>query len=191
MNIGNCSWILCYQQLPLIRTVSTSGKYPQGKYVQLNYPTATDIEILQHPDLPFSHFAIRLPTSPTATQLLHAYNTLYQAAADSVDAFTASTDSTGFSLHATNDGSLPISYNLALTTSGMAIVPRRSEGSMLKRDNGTEIGFVQLNGTTLGGTMLVKYLELWEALRARPDKLDDILRDIGIPKGAMRFGEMN
>jgi ATP adenylyltransferase len=69
-----------------------------------------------------------------------------------------------------------------MTTSGMAIVPRRSEGSMLKRDDGTEIGFVQLNGTTLGGTMLVKYLELWEALRARPDKLDDILRDIGIPK---------
>jgi ATP adenylyltransferase len=162
--------------------VSTPGKCSQCKHRQLNHPTATDIEILQHPDLPFSHFAIRLPTSPTATQLLNAYNTLYQAAKDSVDAFIASPDSAGLTLHATDSGSLPISYNLAMTTSGMAIVPRRSEGSMLKRDDGTEIGFVQLNGTTLGGTMLVKYLEMWEALRARPDKLDDILRDIGIPR---------
>jgi hypothetical protein len=61
-------------------------------------------------------------------------------------------------LHATESGGLPISYNLAMTTSGMVILPRRAEGTMLRREDGSEIGFVALNGTTLGGTLMASLL---------------------------------
>lgn len=82
------------------------------------------------------------------------YNELYDAAKDAVNTFIA-TSSEGFALHPADEGDSPISYNLAMTTSGMAILPRRSEGTMLQREDGSEIGFVALNGTTLGGTMMV------------------------------------
>ena len=55
---------------------------------------------------------------------------------------------------------------------------------MLKRDDGTDVGVVQLNGTVLGGTLMVKYQEEWDILRARPEKLDAILEAIGIPKSS-------
>lgn len=63
-------------------------------------------------------------------------------------------------------------------------MPRRAEGTMLRREDGTEIGFVALNGTTLGGTMMVKHQQEWDALRERPEMLHDILTAIGIPRGS-------
>jgi ATP adenylyltransferase len=137
--------------------------------------------LLQHPDVPFTHFALPLPAEPTGYQLEAAYNELYQNAQDAVENYVASSSAT-FALHSTADGSLPISYNLALTTSGMAILPRRNEGGMLRRDDGTDVGFVALNGTTLGGTLMVKHQEEWDVLRKQPGKLDSILEAIGIPK---------
>lgn len=68
-----------------------------------------------------------------------------------------------------------------MTTTGMVIMPRRTEGSTLRRDDGSDIGFVALNGTTLGGTMMVKHQEEWNVLQAQPEKLDSILKTIGIP----------
>lgn len=108
----------------------------------------------QHDDLPFVHFARSLEPDPLGPELLSIYNELYNAAKDAVNTFIA-TSSEDFALHPDDEGSSPISYNLAMTTSGMAILPRRSEGTMLQRDDGSEIGFVALNGTTLGGTMMV------------------------------------
>jgi ATP adenylyltransferase len=67
-----------------------------------------------------------------------------------------------------------------MTIEGMAILPRIAEGSSLRRDDGTEIGFVALNGTALGGTLMVKQEEEWNLLREQPEKLDSILRAIGI-----------
>jgi ATP adenylyltransferase len=72
-----------------------------------------------------------------------------------------------------------------MTTAGMAILPRRSEGAVLRRDDGSEIGFVALNGTTLGGTMMVKHQEEWDVLRKQPEMLDTILEAIGIPRQVM------
>jgi ATP adenylyltransferase len=69
-----------------------------------------------------------------------------------------------------------------MTTSGMVLLPRKSEGTMLRHEDGTEIGFVALNGTTLAGTMLVKNQGEWDTLRSQPEKLDSILAAIGIPK---------
>lgn len=148
---------------------------------QLKQLADAPFELLQHPSLPFAHFGIRLPLEPTGSHLLSVYNHLYQAARKTVDDFIAA-DPNNFALHSTDDGSLPISYNMAMTTAGMAILPRRSEGGMLRRDDGTDVGFIALNGTTLGGTLMVKHQEQWDVLRSQPEKLDSILEAISIPK---------
>lgn len=74
-----------------------------------------------------------------------------------------------------------------MTLNGMVVLPRRSEGTMLKRSDGSEIGFVALNGTTLGGTMMVKHQGEWDVLRLQKGKLDSILNAIGIPKDAETY----
>jgi sulfate adenylyltransferase (ADP) / ATP adenylyltransferase len=86
-----------------------------------------------------------------------------------------------FHLHPTENGKSPISYNLAMTTSFMAICPRKNEGEMMRRDDGSEIGFVALNGTLLAGTLMVKGEEEWDALRANKLTLDRLLSSVGIP----------
>jgi ATP adenylyltransferase len=135
----------------------------------------------QHPKLPFIHFAHQFSTEPTGSQLFQVYKDLYQLAKAAVDNFIKSHPSQ-LELHSTVEGNLPVSYNLGMTTSGMVVLPRRSEGYMLKQDDGTEVGYVQLNGTVLGGTLMVKFEEQWKLLKARPDMLDAVLEAIGIPK---------
>lgn len=136
---------------------------------------------IQHEKLPFTHFAYKFTSEPSGPKLLQMYKDLYQSAKQAIDAFI-SIHPKQLSLHGSPEGDLPISYNLAMTTAGMAIVPRRNEGHMLRRDDGTNVGFVQLNGTLLGGTLMVKYKEEWDILRQHPEKLDEILEAIGIPK---------
>ncbi|KAL1796889.1 hypothetical protein ACET3X_005429 [Alternaria dauci] len=148
-------------------------------------------EFLQHPSLPFTHFAYPFDSEPSSAQLFDIYNRLYDAAKAAVDAFISSNPN-DFALHPTEDGDLPISYNLAMTTSGMVILPRRAEGTMLRRDDGSEVGFAALNGTTLGGTMMVKHQDEWDMLRQKPGLLDHILSGIGIPKASpSRVGAPN
>ncbi|KAL5383551.1 hypothetical protein DPSP01_005945 [Paraphaeosphaeria sporulosa] len=137
--------------------------------------------VVQHPKLPFAHFACRFTSEPSGTQLLSTYNRLYREAKQAIDGYI-SVYPGHLSLHESAHGDLPISYNLAMSTQGMAIVPRRNEGHMMRRDDGTDIGFVQLNGTVLGGTLMVKFPEEWDTLRQQPEKLDAILEAIGIPR---------
>lgn len=137
--------------------------------------------MLQHPRLPFTHFAQPFDSEPSGPQLLDMYNRLYRAAKASVDAFIASHPDQ-LALNSVESGDLPISYNLAMTTAGMVILPRRAEGTMLRRDNGSEVGFVALNGTALAGTMMVKNQGEWDMLRSQAGLLDSILEGIGIPK---------
>ncbi|KAF1948329.1 Ap4A phosphorylase-like protein II [Byssothecium circinans] len=139
--------------------------------------------ILQHPGLPFFHFAHKFNSEPSDSQLLQIYVRLYQLAKKAADDYITSHPGQ-LALHSTTDGNLPISYNLAMTTAGMAIFPRRSEGHMLRGEDGTDIGYVQLNGTSLGGSLMVKYEEEWNTLRREAHKLDLILEAIGIPKPA-------
>jgi ATP adenylyltransferase len=136
---------------------------------------------LQNTNIPFVHFGRGFDAEPTGQQLLSIYHELYSLAKATVDDFIAG-DPRGFALHSTTNGDSPISYNMGMTTEGMVIVPRRSEGTMLKRPDGSEIGFVALNGTTLGGTMMVKHQEEWDVLRSQRGKLDSILDAIGIPR---------
>jgi ATP adenylyltransferase len=137
--------------------------------------------LLQNPNVPFAHFGRRFDSEPNGQQLVSIYNELYGLAKDTVDDFIAKNPSE-LALHPTDGGNSPISYNLAMTTDGMVVLPRRSEGTMLKRPDGSEIGFVALNGTTLGGTLMVKHQEEWDVLRYQRGKLDSILSAIGIPR---------
>jgi len=137
--------------------------------------------LLQNAKLPFTHFARSFTSVPSGPDLLEVYNQLYSAANDAVSDFIA-TNAGSFSLHPEDDDDSPFSYNLAMSTKGMAILPRRAEGAMLRRDDGSDIGLVALNGTTLGGTMMVKHREEWDTLRKRPELLDHILASIGIPR---------
>ncbi|KAF2467226.1 Ap4A phosphorylase-like protein II [Lindgomyces ingoldianus] len=137
--------------------------------------------LLQHPAIPFAHFALRLPSEPSGPQLLLAYDQLYQSAKKAVEEYIETNPST-LALHPIEEGSLPISYNMAMTTTAIAICPRRSEGHTLRHDDGSEIGLIALNGTTLGGTLMVKNQEEWDVLRTQSGRLDSILEAIGIPK---------
>jgi ATP adenylyltransferase len=69
-----------------------------------------------------------------------------------------------------------------MTTSAMAIVPRRNEGAPIKNGQGVEVGNVALNGTLLAGTLMVKLEDEWNALRNDESQLDNILTTIGIPR---------
>ncbi|KAF1838826.1 Ap4A phosphorylase-like protein II [Decorospora gaudefroyi] len=133
------------------------------------------------PELPFTHFARLFGSEPSGAELLAMYKDLYQAAKAAIETFIAANPEQ-LAFHPTDGGDLPISYNLAMTTAGMAILPRRAAGTMLRRDDGSDIGFIALNGTTLGGTMMVKYQEEWDVLRGKPQVLDNILAAIGVPK---------
>lgn len=148
---------------------------------RLRQPADTPSGMVQHPDVPFTHFARSFDSEPSGSELLKIYSELYSSAKEAVDKFIAANPEQ-LALHPITGGDLPISYNLAMTTAGMAILPRRSEGIMLRRDDGSEIGFVALNGTTLGGTMMVKHQEEWDLLRKEPELLDQILTAIGIPR---------
>lgn len=73
-----------------------------------------------------------------------------------------------------------ISYNLAMTRNAMVLCPRKAEGSLVVDKNGQEVGKVALNGTVLAGTALVKSQPEWDALRADPDQLCNILGKTGV-----------
>lgn len=75
----------------------------------------------------------------------------------------------------------PISYNLGFTGRAMILCPRISEGPKIESFTGNPIGPIALNGTVLGGTLLVKTEEEWETLQNDSSKLRDILGAIGIP----------
>lgn len=63
----------------------------------------------------------------------------------------------------------------------MVICPRRNEGTAIRRDDGSVIDFVALNGTLLAGTMMVKNEELWHVLQNQPEKLAEVFHAIGLP----------
>jgi ATP adenylyltransferase len=62
----------------------------------------------------------------------------------------------------------------------MVLCPRTSEGTKIKSVDGEFIGPISLNGTVLGGTLLVKSEVEWDALRNDESRLGDVLKSIGI-----------
>jgi ATP adenylyltransferase/5',5'''-P-1,P-4-tetraphosphate phosphorylase II len=73
------------------------------------------------------------------------------------------------------------SYNMGMTTSAIILCPRMSEGHVLHRHDGTEQGFVGLNGSFLSGGVLVKQKEDFDYLQTNPQALEEVLKQIGVP----------
>lgn len=69
----------------------------------------------------------------------------------------------------------------------MMIVPRRAETGTVPVDlekvgDIVDPGVVSLNGTVLAGTLMVKAEAEWDVLRARPELLVKMLREVGFPR---------
>jgi ATP adenylyltransferase len=122
--------------------------------------------------LPFAYFASALPEVPTASQLRKIYIDLYQKALQMAGGSATAPVS--------KDATSLISYNLGLTDKVMILCPRTSEGTKIQSNDGELIGPISLNGTVLGGTLLVKSGAEWDALRSDDVKLHDVLRSVGI-----------
>ena len=131
-------------------------------------------------NLPVEVFWEHIP-SQTLKEGLHAiYNRLYKQALEAAKRY-AETHPGSLELHESSEGVSPFSYNLGITAKAMTIIPRRKEGTILRKDDGREVGFAALNGTVLAGTMMVKREEEWNLLQAKQGLLDEVLEGIGIP----------
>lgn len=162
----------------------SSSKRFVGLYSTLltSYTGITDLK--SHPALPFAQYGRSLHPTISASELYETYIRLYQVAEAAVCNYIQNHPGS-LNLHPTEGGSNPISYNLALTTSFMAICPRRQEGELLRRSDGSEIGSVALNGTLLAGTLMVKGVGEWETLKTSKSSFDGILEAAGIPQSAI------
>lgn len=127
--------------------------------------------------LPFSYFSTAIPPSSSPRQLHEIYTLLYDQAVRRVRDITLKD---GKVMPVLEQNESAISYNLALTNRVMVLCPRQSEGIKVTSVDGDEVGPVALNGTLLGGTLLVKSEAEWNALRNDESKLLDILQAIGV-----------
>ncbi|GAM83746.1 hypothetical protein ANO11243_017360 [Dothideomycetidae sp. 11243] len=119
------------------------------------------------PGLPFKHYALSLPTDPSADTLMQTYVKLLQAA------FSVTHDIDGLEKYIPSQH-----YNLAMTVSGMAIA-RRVKDAYTYTDPDGEKHSVAINGTILAGTLMVKGEDEWRTLQDDPSRLNDVLRTIG------------
>ncbi|GKT47589.1 diadenosine 5',5'''-P1,P4-tetraphosphate phosphorylase 2 [Colletotrichum spaethianum] len=127
--------------------------------------------------VPFSTFADKIHCDMTPEELHSVYLSLFQSAVDAVKAHMGTVDNPGH-------GDAPISYNLAMTSDRLVVLPRLAEGATILQD-GAMVGKLNLNGTVLAGTALVKNKAEWNALKAKNDSVQllEVLSKIGIPAG--------
>ncbi|KZL84819.1 atp adenylyltransferase [Colletotrichum incanum] len=125
--------------------------------------------------VPFSTFADRIHRDMTPEELHSVYLSLFKSAVDAVEAHVGTVDDP-------RDGDASISYNLAMTSDRLVVLPRLAEGASILHD-GTLVGKLCLNGTVLAGTALVKNEAEWNALKAKNDSIQllEVLSKIGIP----------
>lgn len=115
-----------------------------------------------HRSLPFTHFLLRIPTNLSPSQLLTSHKNVYNTPVDAIgtscpEMLLASGESEVVANVTT------LSYNVAMTTSRMAICPTRSEASIIGSRNGS--GLIAFDGTLLAGRLLVKTEEECISLR--------------------------
>ncbi|KAI0393911.1 hypothetical protein F5Y17DRAFT_283059 [Xylariaceae sp. FL0594] len=125
--------------------------------------------------LPFTIFTSRIAPEMTAGERYRAYVELYKKA---VRASLSAVE-------VAEQGEAQISYNFAMTSTSMALCPRTAEGARIRDGEGREIGRLNLNGTVLAGTALVKTEAEWDTLRSGRAVLSDVLRRIGVPSTSM------
>ncbi|KAL5354823.1 bifunctional AP-4-A phosphorylase/ADP sulfurylase [Pseudogymnoascus australis] len=126
--------------------------------------------------IPFTYFAAPIKEGESAEKLHETYLALHKMASYAMDTFAKRPGEFG-------EGSKDMSYNLAFTDNQMVILPRRWEGLSFPTglEDPKETGVVALNGTVLGGTLLVKDELEWEALKRDGGMLKELLNEIGIP----------
>lgn len=127
-----------------------------------------------HAGLPFATFAERIAADADPEALRSAYVRLYRRACAATGLGEA-----GLGDLEGDDVPAKISYNLAMTRTSLVVCPRAAEGGAVRSGDGKEVGRLALNGTVLAGTALVKSEAEWDALRADPGQLWDILGKIG------------
>lgn len=140
-------------------------------------PAHNSLPLLHNPSLTFVHFATSLQPGLGAADLHQRYLLLMRAALASI-----SEERNLESLNAVSisrDRRTIFSYNLAMTTEVMAILPRRAEASAIP---GVANSSIAINGTILAGTMMVKAEEEWHSLREQPQHVQKILNDITYPR---------
>lgn len=143
----------------------------------MNIPAHPDLPLLHNPALPIVHFAVFLKDHPSPQDMLDAYLLLLKAALTRIggNVDLHSLDEAPFQV----EGRTTFSYNLAMTSKLMAILPRRKESSTVPNVNE---GSIAINGTILAGTMMVKAEDEWCHLRQNPEIAQQILRDISFPQ---------
>ncbi|KAL0264622.1 bifunctional AP-4-A phosphorylase/ADP sulfurylase [Diplodia seriata] len=152
----------------------------------LKSPHSVSTGFISDTSIPFAHFASRIPPNASGPELHTIYTALHSTAVEFVRKYIASHPQTPLTLHSTADGASSISYNMALTTEAMVIAPRRRGGDALRTEDGAELGdddVVELNGTVLAGTLMVKDQAQWELLQSEPRALTELLEATGIPWG--------
>lgn len=139
-----------------------------------------DLPLYQDPSLPILHFATPLGEETLSASTLHSkYIMLLRAAISAAQHPGEPFNSSSPLSVEDNNGSAAVSYNLAMTTERMAICPRRKEGAGI--DGAGPDSFVAINGTILGGTLMVKDEAEWNLLRQDSSVLEGLLAELGYP----------
>ncbi|KAF9875289.1 putative bis(5'-nucleosyl)-tetraphosphatase [Colletotrichum karsti] len=128
--------------------------------------------------VPFTTFGEQIHRSMTPDELHSIYISLFKSAVAAVEAHAGKLDNP-------SNGESQISYNLAMTSSSLVVMPRLAEGYTLL-EQGKPVGKLNLNGTVLAGTALVKNEDEWNALGVKGEdkQLFDVLSKIGVPNTA-------
>ncbi|KAL4923455.1 putative bis(5'-nucleosyl)-tetraphosphatase [Aspergillus undulatus] len=146
-------------------------------------PASSDSEFRRLDSIPLANFALPLPSDASADRLHDIYLSLYKAAAVAAGVPRNQMRS--------SSGPAAFSYNLAMTESTMMICPRKRVSAVVSVDDAArrdvpEAGVVELNGTLLAGTMMVKAEAEWNELRRHSDGLMKVLASIGYPHPDIR-----
>lgn len=83
----------------------------------------------------------------------------------------------------TTGNEVPISYNMAMTTDIIVLLPRNEGKAAVRGANGDVMEMVGINGTILAGTVLCKSREGFEALTSGEfvqEKVKSLVEGVGI-----------
>lgn len=139
----------------------------------MSTPAHKSLPLLRNTDLPFVHFATRLSADMPASEIHARYLLLMKAAIASIS--EAGNLNSLDTVSIDHEGRATFSYNLAMTTGIMAILPRKEEACAIP---GLPASFVAINGTILAGTLMVKAEDEWSSFCKHPEYLHRMFRDI-------------
>jgi ATP adenylyltransferase len=143
---------------------------------RMTVPAHPDLPLYQDPSLPILHFATPLEGSLSPSALHSKYILLLKAA---LSAAKYPRQPFNGEISIEKNGSAAFSYNLAMTTERMAICPRSKEGTGIL--GASPDSFIAINGTILGGTLMVKDEAEWNILRQDSSALEGLLASLGYP----------